>query len=88
MDLARRTPFQCDFWEGLTQRRFLWRYHPPVPLQDDPDREREGQLDVYTWTGVNAYVALCEQGYISFGGGCVPLFFPSSSPPAHKTTSH
>ncbi|KAF8121126.1 TLD-domain-containing protein [Boletus edulis] len=41
---------------------FLWRYHPPCG-------EGQGQLDVYKWTGVNAYVALCESGFISFGGG-------------------
>ncbi|KAF8549618.1 TLD-domain-containing protein [Imleria badia] len=28
-----------------------------------------GRLDVYNWTGANAYVALCEPGFISFGGG-------------------
>ncbi|KAG9310784.1 TLD-domain-containing protein [Chiua virens] len=42
---------------------FLWRYHAPV------DDERQGRLDVYNWTGANDYVALCEPGFISFGGG-------------------
>jgi len=35
---------------------FLWRY------VDD-------KLDIYKWTGKNEYVALCEPGYLSFGGG-------------------
>ncbi|KAG8215521.1 TLD-domain-containing protein [Butyriboletus roseoflavus] len=42
---------------------FLWRYHPPL------EGERQGRLDVYTWTGTNEYVSLCEPGFISFGGG-------------------
>ncbi|KAI9457383.1 TLD-domain-containing protein [Boletus coccyginus] len=46
---------------------FLWRYHSPVV------GGRQGRLDVYAWTGVNEYVALCEPGFISFGGGCVSL---------------
>ncbi|KAJ7203581.1 TLD-domain-containing protein [Mycena pura] len=37
---------------------FLWRYPPSG-----------GTLDVYKWTGKNDYVALCEDGFISFGGG-------------------
>ncbi|KAK7055527.1 Zn(2)-C6 fungal-type domain-containing protein [Favolaschia claudopus] len=37
---------------------FLWRYIPA-----------SGQFDVYKWTGKNDYVALCEDGFISFGGG-------------------
>lgn len=51
-----------------TRDRFLWRYHPSL------DGERQGRLDVYTWTGTNEYVALCEPGFISFGGGCVMSF--------------
>ncbi|KAJ7658497.1 TLD-domain-containing protein [Mycena rosella] len=37
---------------------FLWRYLPS-----------SGKFDVYKWTGKNEYVALCEAGFISFGGG-------------------
>ncbi|KAF7373637.1 Zn(2)-C6 fungal-type domain-containing protein [Mycena sanguinolenta] len=37
---------------------FLWRYLPS-----------SGKFDVYKWTGKNDYVALCEAGFISFGGG-------------------
>ncbi|KAJ7750876.1 TLD-domain-containing protein [Mycena metata] len=37
---------------------FLWRYVPS-----------SGKFDVYKWTGKNEYVALCEDGFISFGGG-------------------
>ncbi|KAJ7607490.1 TLD-domain-containing protein [Roridomyces roridus] len=37
---------------------FLWRFVPS-----------SGKFDVYKWTGKNDYVALCEDGYISFGGG-------------------
>ncbi|KAJ7854714.1 TLD-domain-containing protein [Mycena olivaceomarginata] len=37
---------------------FLWRYLPS-----------SGKFDVYKWTGKNDYVALCEEGFISFGGG-------------------
>ncbi|CAK5271928.1 unnamed protein product [Mycena citricolor] len=37
---------------------FLWRYSPSA-----------GKFNVYKWTGRNDYVALCEDGFISFGGG-------------------
>ncbi|KAJ7054693.1 TLD-domain-containing protein [Mycena amicta] len=37
---------------------FLWRYFPS-----------SGKFDVFKWTGKNDYVALCEEGFISFGGG-------------------
>ncbi|KAF7321136.1 Zn(2)-C6 fungal-type domain-containing protein [Mycena chlorophos] len=37
---------------------FLWRYVPST-----------GQFDVFKWTGKNDYVAFCEEGFISFGGG-------------------
>ncbi|KAJ7270628.1 TLD-domain-containing protein [Mycena haematopus] len=37
---------------------FLWRYLPS-----------SGKFDVYKWTGKNDYVALCEAGFLSFGGG-------------------
>lgn len=40
--------------------RFLWRYI-------------NGKLDVFNWTGKNDYVAMCEPGYLSFGGGQVFL---------------
>ena len=36
--------------------RFLWKF-------------AQGTLKVYKTTGRNNYVALCEPGYISFGGG-------------------
>ncbi|OBZ74849.1 Oxidation resistance protein 1 [Grifola frondosa] len=36
---------------------FLWR------------EARDGGVRVFRWTGRNDYVALCEPGYISFGGG-------------------
>ncbi|KAG1836973.1 TLD-domain-containing protein [Suillus subalutaceus] len=45
---------------------FLWRYQRPSSKEDEPE---EGTLDVYKWTGRNDYVALCEPGFISFGGG-------------------
>lgn len=45
---------------------FLWRYQRPSSREDGLD---EGTLDVYKWTGKNDYVALCEPGFISFGGG-------------------
>ncbi|KAK0205356.1 TLD-domain-containing protein [Desarmillaria ectypa] len=35
---------------------FLWRYSG-------------NKLSVFKWTGRNGYVALCEPGYMSFGGG-------------------
>ncbi|KAF7307892.1 Zn(2)-C6 fungal-type domain-containing protein [Mycena kentingensis (nom. inval.)] len=37
---------------------FLWRYLPAT-----------GKFDVFKWTGKNEYVAFCEEGFISFGGG-------------------
>ncbi|KAJ7730243.1 TLD-domain-containing protein [Mycena maculata] len=37
---------------------FLWRFVAS-----------SGTFDVYKWTGKNEYVALCEDNYISFGGG-------------------
>ncbi|KAJ7858705.1 TLD-domain-containing protein, partial [Mycena olivaceomarginata] len=43
---------------GAASRAFLWRYLPS-----------SGKFDVYKWTGKNDYVALCEEGFISFGGG-------------------
>ena len=52
--------------------RFLWRYHPPM------DGEQQGRLDVYNWTGANAYVTLCEPEFISSGGGCVCVHPPFS----------
>ncbi|KAG1728548.1 TLD-domain-containing protein [Suillus lakei] len=45
---------------------FLWRYQRPSSKEDGLE---EGTLDVYKWTGRNDYVALCEPGFISFGGG-------------------
>ncbi|KAG2032388.1 TLD-domain-containing protein [Suillus americanus] len=45
---------------------FLWRYQRPSNKADELE---EGTLDVYKWTGRNDYVALCEPGFISFGGG-------------------
>jgi hypothetical protein len=45
---------------------FLWRYQHPSSKEDELE---EGTLDVYKWTGRNDYVALCEPGFISFGGG-------------------
>lgn len=60
--------------------RFLWK----VKDKNKPE------VKVYKWTGKNDYVALCEPGYISFGGGYVssryftmPLFRPS----VHSTES-
>ncbi|KAJ7459501.1 TLD-domain-containing protein [Mycena galericulata] len=37
---------------------FLWRFVPST-----------GAFDVYKWTGKNEYVALCQENFISFGGG-------------------
>ncbi|KAF7297362.1 Zn(2)-C6 fungal-type domain-containing protein [Mycena indigotica] len=37
---------------------FLWRYLSST-----------GKFDVFKWTGKNEYVAFCEEGFISFGGG-------------------
>lgn len=45
---------------------FLWRYHRSSSKEDGLE---DGTLDVYKWTGRNDYVALCEPGFISFGGG-------------------
>lgn len=45
---------------------FLWRYQRPSNKEDGLE---EGTLDVHKWTGRNDYVALCEPGFISFGGG-------------------
>ncbi|KAG2357240.1 TLD-domain-containing protein [Suillus spraguei] len=62
---ARDTIFGVWMGDGLWLERggyygsgesFLWRY-------------QQGTLDVYKWTGKNDYVALCEPGFISFGGG-------------------
>ena len=49
----------------LTLFRFLWRV--------DPHDNHE--IQVYKWTGRNDYVALCEKGGFSFGGGYVILCF-------------
>ncbi|OAX36056.1 TLD-domain-containing protein [Rhizopogon vinicolor AM-OR11-026] len=48
---------------------FLWKYHPHPSSKDAEDGFEEDTLDVYKWTGRNDYVALCEPGFISFGGG-------------------
>ncbi|KAG2143399.1 TLD-domain-containing protein [Suillus bovinus] len=48
---------------------FLWRYQHPSHSSSKEDALDEGTLDVYKWTGRNDYVALCEPGFISFGGG-------------------
>lgn len=45
--------------------RFLWKVK---------DKEKP-QVKVYKWTGKNDYVALCEPGFISFGGGYVSFSF-------------
>ncbi|EKM75119.1 hypothetical protein AGABI1DRAFT_132568 [Agaricus bisporus var. burnettii JB137-S8] len=37
---------------------FLWKW-----------LENEGEVRIYKWTGRNNYFALCEPGFISFGGG-------------------
>lgn len=45
---------------------FLWR------------SEKHGEevcVEVFKWTGKNDYVALCEPGFISFGGGCVSVMY-------------
>lgn len=62
-----------------TRDRFLWRYHPPR------DGERQGRLDMYKWTGRNEYVALCEPGFISFGGGYVILLLLFLTPMLIRT---
>jgi len=38
---------------------FLWRHRP----------DASSPLEVYSWTGKNDYVVLCEPEFISFGGG-------------------
>lgn len=72
---ARDAIFGAWMGEGLWLERggyygsgesFLWRYHRPSSKDDGLE---EGTLDVYKWTGRNDYVALCEPGFISFGGG-------------------
>lgn len=42
-------------------KRFLWKYVA-------------GKFQVFKWTGKNDYVALCEPGFLSFGGGYRFLF--------------
>jgi hypothetical protein len=49
-------------------RRFLWKF------AGDSDNV-VGNLKIFKWTGRNDYVALCELGYLSFGGGSVNLVF-------------
>lgn len=72
---ARDTIFGVWMGDGLWLERggyygsgesFLWRYQRPSSKEDGLE---EGTLDVYKWTGKNDYVALCEPGFISFGGG-------------------
>lgn len=49
-----------DLARSLSLFRFLWTQ----------GSEGEGSpLRVFKWTGKNDYVALCENDYISFGGG-------------------
>ncbi|KAF9218650.1 TLD-domain-containing protein [Gyrodon lividus] len=69
---ARDAVFGAWLSEGVRLERggyygsgesFLWRYHPPQ------NGEPQGNLEVYKWTGMNDYVALCEPGFVSFGGG-------------------
>ena len=45
--------------EGVSYPSFLWKY-----LGDDVE-----DVKIFKWTGRNGYVALCEPGFISFGGG-------------------
>lgn len=45
--------------ESFSYASFLWKY-----LGDDV-----GDVKIFKWTGRNGYVALCEPGFISFGGG-------------------
>ena len=68
MDPASRVfiPFLVIFRPEV-HLRFLWRYHSAA------GGERQGRAEVYTWTGKNAYVSLCEPDFLSFGGGCVSL---------------
>ncbi|KAG1727275.1 TLD-domain-containing protein [Suillus paluster] len=78
---ARDAVFGAWMGEGLWLERggyygsgesFLWKYHRPSPSSEDSLNgleDSEGTLDVYKWTGRNDYVALCEPGFISFGGG-------------------
>jgi len=42
---------------------FLWK------LTSNPEDGIGKRLRVFKWTGRNDYVALCEPGYLSFGGG-------------------
>jgi len=44
---------------------FLWKQ----VLGDDEDGGAEPRVKVFKWTAKNDYVALCENDYISFGGG-------------------
>ena len=53
-----RTPNLRWLIELLDGFRFLWKAHG------------DG-VRVFSWTGKNDYVALCEPESISFGGGCV-----------------
>jgi hypothetical protein len=49
---------------------FLWKYHHHrASSKEAEDGLEEDNVDVYKWTGKNDYVALCEPGFISFGGG-------------------
>ncbi|KZT51900.1 TLD-domain-containing protein, partial [Calocera cornea HHB12733] len=42
---------------------FLWKLDKGAKEGDEPT------IKVFKWTGKNEYVALCEDDYISFGGG-------------------
>lgn len=48
---------------------FLWKW-----VENSRNGDGGGELGVFKWTGKNDYVALCEPGSISFGGGYVSTF--------------
>jgi hypothetical protein len=61
-------PFQTD--SDTCTISFLWEYHHHhASSKEAEDGLEEDNVDVYKWTGKNDYVALCEPGFISFGGG-------------------
>ncbi|TFK99833.1 TLD-domain-containing protein [Pterulicium gracile] len=62
-DTVRRTERERFYGSGES---FLWR---EVPNSPGVGNEHEGAVEVFKWTGMNEYVALCDEAFLSFGGG-------------------
>lgn len=71
-DTVRRTERERFYGSGES---FLWR---EVPNSPGVGNEHEGAVEVFKWTGMNEYVALCDEAFLSFGGGSVSLSFLKS----------